>query len=293
MSRVAYVNGRYLPHGAALVHVEDRGFQFADGIYEVFAVAGGRLVDCAQHLNRLHRSLAALFIPPPMAPGALLTVMEQLLRRNRIGDGMLYLQITRGTARRDHAFPAAARPSLVMTARALHPERNSRLAAAGVKVITLPDLRWARCDIKSIALLPNVLAKQAAREAGAYEAWLVDRDGYVTEGSSSNAWIVDHQGDLVTRAVSNAILEGVTRQAVVSLVARRGIALRERKFSVAEAQAASEAFITSSTAFVLPVVQIDQVAIGTGRPGPVVGQLARLYRDYLVFSEPMSSDPVD
>ncbi len=276
MSRIAYVNGRFVPHAEAAVHIEDRGYQFADGVYEVIAVAGGRPVDETAHLDRLERSLAAVHIRPPMARQPLKLVMRELLRRNRVRDGMVYLQITRGVAPRDHAFPATAKPALVLTAQRAKPVQ-ARRAASGVKVITVEDIRWRRCDIKSISLLPNVLAKQMASEAGAYEAWQVDADGRVTEGSASNAWIITEAGEIVTRPPDAAILAGITRAAVHELAAREGLRLVERPFTVAEAKAAREAFLTSTTAYVIPVIQIDDDKVGDGRPGPLTRELARLY----------------
>jgi D-alanine transaminase len=212
MSRIAYVNGRYLPHGDAAVHIEDRGYQFADGIYEVIAVKDGALIDEALHMARFERSLSELRIAPPMSRRTLELVMREVIRRNRFSNGIVYLQATRGVARRDHPFPADIRTSLVITARAARPA-NRKAQEEGVKVISIPDIRWARCDIKSVSLLPNVLGKQQAREAGAYEAWQVDRDGMVTEGTSTNAWIVTQDGELVTRQTGNAILNapGVAR----------------------------------------------------------------------------------
>jgi len=279
MSRVAYVNGRYLSHRDARVHVEDRGYQFADGCYEVVAIRDGRFVDEGLHLQRLHRSLAALEIAAPMSDAALKAVMREVARRNGVREGFLYLQVTRGSAPRDFAFPAHARPSLVMTARR-RALVNPRLLAEGIKVITIPDLRWARPDIKSVSLLPNALGKERAKRAGAYEAWQVDRDGNVTEGTSSNAWIVNAAGEVVTRAADTSILNGVTRQGLLGVIAEAGLALVERKFSVAEAKTAREALLTSSTNFVLPVVRIDEEAIGDGRPGPLTRKLIALYADY-------------
>jgi D-alanine transaminase len=277
MSRIAYVNGRYLPHVEASVHVEDRGYQFADGVYEVFAVEGGRLVDAEPHFARLDRSLRELAIPQPMSRHALAHVLDEMVRRNRVGSGIVYLQVTRGVAKRDHAFPRTVVPSVVATARSIRPEPRAAQAEAGVKVLTLPDIRWQRVDIKSVGLLPNVLAKQQAREAGAFEAWLVDRDGFVTEGSSSNAWIVAQDGSMITRNVENAILNGITRVSLLELARREGMQIIERKFTVAEAKAAREAFTTSATAFVMPVVQIDERVIGNGQPGSVARRLRDLY----------------
>jgi D-alanine transaminase len=277
MSRIAYVNGRYLPHAQASVHVEDRGYQFADGVYEVFAVEGRRLVDAEPHFARLDRSLRELSIPQPMSRRSLAHVLDEMVRRNRISSGIVYLQITRGVAKRDHAFPRSVVPAIVATARSIRAEPRVAQAEAGVKVLTLPDIRWQRVDIKSVGLLPNVLAKQQAREGGAFEAWLVDREGFVTEGSSSNAWIVAQDGSLVTRNVENAILNGITRLSILELAHREGIQIIERKFTVAEAVAAREAFTTSATAFVMPVVQIDSRVIGNGQPGSIARRLRDLY----------------
>jgi D-alanine transaminase len=279
MSRVAYVNGRYLLHREAAVHVEDRGYQFADGCYEVVAIADGKFIDEGLHLQRLHRSLDALEIVAPMSDAALRTVMREVVRRNAVREGFIYLQVTRGTAPRDFAFPSGVRPSLVMTARR-RTLTDPRLAAEGIKVITIPDLRWARPDIKSVSLLPNALGKERAKRAGAYEAWQIDRDGNVTEGTSSNAWIVTAEGDVVTHQADTAILNGVTRLGLIRVIAAAGLRLVERKFSLGEAKAAREALLTSSTNFVLPVVRIDDTAIGDGRPGPLARKLIALYQSY-------------
>ncbi len=280
MSRVAYVNGRYVPHRQARVHVEDRGYQFADGVYEVIAVHKGRFVDEGPHLDRLDRSLRELRIPSPMGRPALQIAMRELVRRNGITEGIIYMQVTRGVARRDHPFPARSKPALVMTVARKNPP-NPAVLEAGVKAVSVPDIRWGRCDIKSVALLPNVLAKQRAREAGAYEAWLVAEDGTVTEGSSTNAWIVTRDGKLVTRPVGNEILSGITRGSVMKLVREEGIELVERPFTLEEAKQAREAFVTSATSYVLPVVQIDEAVIGNGKPGSVARKLFAAYLDYM------------
>ena len=279
MSRIAYVNGRYVPHTQARVHIEDRGYQFADGVYEVIAVVGGRLVDGEPHLDRLERSLAELDMAMPMARRPLGVVLAETMRRNGVHDGMIYLQITRGAARRDHAFPRGVRPALVVTARrvTLPPDPD---AMPGAKVITTPDIRWRRCDIKSVSLLPNVLAKQQAVESGAYETWMVDDDGHVTEGSSTNAWILDRDGCVVTRPLDNAILGGITRQTLIRLAHGAGVEVVERAFSVDEAKAAREAFITSTTNLVRPVTQIDDAVIGNGEPGETSRRLLGLYLAY-------------
>ena len=279
MSRIAYVNGRYAPHGEARVHIEDRGYQFADGVYEVIAVVGGRLVDGEPHLDRLERSLAELEIAMPMARGPLRVVMDETLRRNGVRDGMVYLQVSRGVARRDHPFPRGVRPALVVTARRsvfpLGPD-----AVTGAKVVTAPDIRWGRCDIKSISLLPNVLAKQQAIEAGAYETWMIDSDGHVTEGSATNAWILSREGRVVTRPLSSAILGGITRQTLLRLARDAGVDVEERSFSVDEAKTAREAFITSTTNLLKPVTQIDDAVIGNGEPGETSRRLLGLYLAY-------------
>jgi D-alanine transaminase len=279
MSRIAYVNGRYAPMAEAGVHIEDRGYQFADGVYEVIAVHDGAMVDAEPHLARLERSLSELRIPAPMTPAALGHVLNEVISRNRVGNGIIYLQVTRGVARRDHAFPADVRPALVITAR--NQKSSDEAAAESVDIVTVAENRWSRCDIKSISLLPNVLAKQAAREAGAYEAWFVEADGMVTEGSSTNAWIVDHDGNLVTRDLGHAILPGITRKIVQDLAGELQITVIERAFSVAEALAASEAFITSTTSLVMPVGKIDGKIVGQGGPGPVAMRLRALYAEHM------------
>ena len=279
MSRIAYVNGRYLAHRDARVHIEDRGYQFADGCYEVVAMKNGVFIDAGLHLQRLRRSLAALSIAFPMNDAALMVVMNEVARRNLVREGFVYLQITRGVATRDFAFPGKARPSLVMTARSKLLV-DPKLMASGIKVITIPDQRWARPDIKSVSLLPNALGKEAAKKAGAYEAWQVDRDGNVTEGTSSNAWIVTKAGEVVTRQADQGILNGVTRLGLLRVIAASGFRLSERPFSVAEAKGAAEALLTSSTNFVVPVVRIDDTPVGDGKPGPLAKKLAASYADY-------------
>jgi D-alanine transaminase len=276
MSRVAYVGGQYLPHRLAAVHIEDRGYQFADGVYEVLAVVRGHLVDEEAHLVRLARSLRELRIPSPMSDAALKIIIRETIRRNSVLNGIVYLQISRGVAPRDHAFPASVKPVLVVTARRKRPV-DPRIPADGIAVITIPDIRWRRCDIKSVALLPNVLGKQLAREAGAYEAWQVEQEGWVTEGTSTNAWIVTAERIVVTRQADSAILNGVTRLAVVDIIRREGYSLVERPFTVGEAKAASEAFLTSTSVELLPVVRIDGDPIGNGAPGPLSRRLREFY----------------
>jgi len=276
MSRIAYVNGRYVPHGEATVHVEDRGYQFADGVYEVCEVRAGRLIDERRHLQRLMRSLAELRMALPMPLAALGVVLRETVRRNRVQDGLVYLQITRGVARRDFLFPAVeTKPSVVVTARNLDRAKLERSAAQGIAVVTVPDNRWERVDIKSVSLLPNVLAKEAARAAGAREAWFVDKDGFVTEGASSNAWIVTRDGTLVTRPADSGILRGITRSVVLDVVAAQDLGFEERRFSVEEAYGAREAFVTSASQIVMPVVAIDGRPVGNGAPGLVATALRR------------------
>jgi D-alanine transaminase len=278
MSRTAYVNGLFVPHGQAVVHIEDRGYQFSDGVYEVWAVLGGRLADAAGHFARLERSLGELSIEPPMTQAALRMVLKETVRRNRVKEGLAYLQITRGTAHRDHAFPnPAPAPSVIVTAQTVDRRAADARAEQGAAVITTPETRWSRCDIKTIALLPNVLAKQKARQAGAVEAWFVDELGLVTEGASSNAWIIDEHGVLRTRDVQANILRGITRGTLLGLMAREGLKVEERPFSPEEAGRAREAFITGAGTLLLPIVRIDGRPIGAGKVGPVAKRLRQLY----------------
>lgn len=279
MTRCAYVNGRYLPHGRAAVHIEDRGYQFADGVYEVIAVAGGRLIDAGPHLDRLNRSLAALEIALPMAPCALRHVIEEVRRRNHVRDGMIYLQVTRGVARRDHGFPRDVVPSIVVTARRMIPDAT--ITREGCDVISLEDIRWRRCDIKALALLPNVLAKQQARSRGAFEAILVDAGGHVTEGTSTNVWLVDAEGRLVTHPADHAILDGVTRRRVMRLARDQAIPVEERTFPLEELRKAREMFLTSTTGRIMPVRSLDGKTIGMSCPGPVTRQMIEAYAAYL------------
>lgn len=281
MSRIAYVNGRYVPLRDAAVHVEDRGYQFADSVYEVCEVRDGRLIDERRHLDRLERSLGELRIRMPMPRTALSVVLHEVVARNRIGYGTVYLQIGRGVARRDHAFPPPQTPpSLVVTARPLNRARNDASAEKGIAVISMPDNRWGRVDIKTTGLLPNVLARQAAIEQGARDAWLIDRDGFVTEAASANAFIVTADGTLVTRQVDHGILRGITRTVTFEAVKAQGMALRERPFTLEEAYKAREAFVTSASQIVLPVVTIDGHTIGDGKPGPVAVALRREFHRF-------------
>jgi len=276
--RFAYVNGRYLPHGRAGVHIEDRGLQLGDSIYEVFRAEAGQLLDENGHLDRLERSLTALELPMPVTRAALRLILRELIRRNRIRDGIIYLQVTRGAFRRDHPMPEGlAKPTLILTARAGDLAGAAARLSDGVKIITLPDERWARRDIKTTQLLPAVLAKTAAKRAGSAEAWLVDGEGFVTEGGSTNGWIVNAAGTLITRPLSRDILPGVTRGVILSVAKEAGLAVVERKFTVVEALQAKEAFLTSASGAAVPVVAIDGKAVGNGRPGPLTLRLQALY----------------
>lgn len=278
MAAVAYVNGRFVRRAEAAVHIEDRGYQFADGVYEVWAVFDGRLSEWVGHFARLTRSLAELRIAAPMSEAALKIVLRETLRQNRVRDGLVYLQVTRGVAPREHPFPdPAPPPSVVVTANRVDLAAAEARAAKGVAVITCPESRWGRCDIKTVNLLANVLAKQAAREAGAAEAWFVDELGLVTEGASSNAWIIDAHGALRTRGIQANILRGVTRASLLKIAASAGLKLEERAFTVEEAQSAREAFMTGAGTLIMPVVRVDGVALGDGAPGPVAKRLRRLY----------------
>ena len=280
MPRYAYVNGRYVPHGDAAIHIEDRGFQFADGVYEVVTIVEGHLADEQGHLDRLARSLGELRIAWPVKPNVLKLLMRELIRRNGVINGTIYLQITRGVASRDFKFPARADSTLVMTTKQVRSFAAPEQLERGVKVITIPDIRWLRRDIKSVALLPQVLGKQQAVEAGAFEAWQVDPDGTVTEGCSSNAWIITTEGVLVTRAPSNRILNGITRQSLIRLAADDGIPFEERTFTVEEARRAGEAFVSSASTFVMPVTRIDDAPVGDGVPGPIGRKLRAAYLAY-------------
>lgn len=278
MSRWAYVNGAYRPLSAAAISIQDRGFQFADSIYEVWAVRHGALYDVEGHFARLWRSLSELRIAAPMSETSLKAVVREIMRRNRVRDGIVYLQISRGAAPRDHGFPApGTKPTIVLTAKNLDHAALSARAEKGVKVITFPETRWARCDIKSTNLLANVLARQAARDAGAFEAWFVDADGFVTEGTSSNAWIVDAQGRLRTRERSNHILHGVTRAVLLKTAQARGLEVVEAPFTVADALAAREAFITAASNPAVPVIAVDNTPIGDGAAGEVTRALRAAY----------------
>ena len=281
MARYAYVNGRYVEHREASVHIEDRGYQLADGVYEVVGVRDGKLIDEKPHIDRLDRSLKELRIDWPVSRSALSFIIRELMRKNRLRDGLVYMQVTRGVSRRDHGFPTTpVKPALVLTTKAT--KHIVADAGAGVAVKSMPDIRWERCDIKTVALLPNVLAKQAAREAGAYEAWLLDEKGCVTEGASTNAWIVTQDGELITRQTDNGILSGITRTTLKTICNSLQLKLVERPFSLEEAKRAKEAFITSATSFVTPVVKIDGEKVADGKVGATA---RRLREEYVRFSE--------
>jgi D-alanine transaminase len=277
MPRIAYVNGAYERASEAAVSIEDRGYQFADAVYEVWSVFDGRLADLDGHMNRLERSLRELQIAMPMPRSSLLVVLNEVVRRNRIREGMIYLQISRGVAPRDHVFPADVRASVVITAKPVDRDAAERKAAVGIKAMSAPDNRWGRCDIKTVGLLPNVLAKQKAKEQGAGEVIFVDRDGFVTEGGSTNVYIVSAEGVIRTRSLTANILAGVTRLNVLPLIHESGLELREESFTLDEAKAAAEVFITAATSLVMPIVAIDDHVIGDGKPGPIACALREAY----------------
>jgi len=276
MSRIAYVNGRYLQQSRAQVAVEDRGYLFSDGVYDVIPVHGGRLAFADRYLDRLDRSLAELKIARPMSRAALWQVLREVIRRNAIHNGTIYIQVTRGVAPRDHKFPKGVKPSLLVMAKSWKAPAPD-LLAKGATIVTVPDQRWARCDIKCISLIANVLAKQEAAEQGAYEAWLIDDAGMVTEGSSTTAWIATPNGELVTRPNGVEILPGITRSVVLDVVRKLGLTLQLRPFSREEAYGAREAFLTSTSNFVLPITRIDRRPVGEGKPGPVAARLREAY----------------
>jgi D-alanine transaminase len=279
LSDIAYVNGAYLPLADAKISILDRGFLFADGVYEVAAVIGGRLIDNNAHIARLERSLRELRLESPVAMDKIVEIEKTLVARNGVDEGMVYLQVTRGAAERDFSFPKGVKPTLVGFVQ----KKNilaSPYAEKGIKVVTTPDLRWARRDIKSVALLAQVLAKQVATEAACQEAWMVDADGFVTEGSSSTAFIVNKAGVIVTRPNSESILPGCTRRSVLALAREHGLSFEERPFTVGESHDAAEAFLTSASNLVLPIVAIDGHALGNGAPGPHAKRLRALYLDF-------------
>lgn len=280
MSRYAYVNGRYVHHSEASVHVEDRGYQFADGVYEVCEVRHGMIVDITRHLDRLDRSLGELQIRWPMSRAALVHVIRRVLRLNHVKNGLFYLQVTRGVARRDHVFPAAhVAPSLVITAKATDPRIIAKKNETGLKAITVPENRWDRVDIKTVGLLPNALARQKAKEQGAAEALFVDVDGTVKEGAATNVWMVDKDGNLLTRPAEHGILRGVTRTTLKDVAARLGLTIKEQGFSVDEMMNAREVFITAATSICFPIVEIDGRTIANGHPGTVSQKIREAFFD--------------
>ncbi|RVM08642.1 D-amino-acid transaminase [Sinorhizobium meliloti] len=280
MPRIAYVNGTYVRHAEAAIHVEDRGYQFADGVYEVCEVRHGFIIDLTRHLDRLGRSLGELRIGWPMSRAALIHVIREVLRRNRVRNGLFYLQVTRGVARRDHVFPDAdTPPSIVVTAKRTDPGAIARKNAEGISAITVPENRWDRVDIKSVGLLPNVLARQQAKEAGAQEAIFVDVDGMVKEGAATNVWIVDREGTLRTRPAESGILRGVTRTTLMDVAKPLGLAIEETAFSVEEMRAAREVFITAATSICFPVVSVDGKTIGNGHPGSIAQNIREAFFD--------------
>ena len=280
MSRIAYVNGRYVRHSEASVHVEDRGYQFADGVYEVCEVRHGMIVDLTRHLDRLERSLRELSIRWPMSRAALIHVIRRVLTLNHVRNGMFYLQVTRGVARRDHVFPAAStQPSLVVTAKMTDPRVIVRKNETGIKAITLPENRWDRVDIKTVGLLPNALARQKAKEAGASEAIFIDADGTVKEGAATNVWMVDKDGNLLTRPAEHGILRGITRTTLIDVAARLGLTIKEQAFTVDQMMQAREVFITAATSICFPVVEIDGKPIANGHPGTISQKIRDAFFD--------------
>ncbi|MBB6487496.1 D-amino-acid transaminase [Rhizobium lusitanum] len=280
MPRIAYVNGRYVNHSDATVHIEDRGYQFADGVYEVCEVRHGVIVDLTRHLDRLNRSLSELRIAWPMARAALVLVIRETLRRNHVRDGLFYLQVTRGVARRDHIFPPAGTPSsIVVTAKSTDQSVIAKKNANGIKAITVRDNRWDRVDIKSVGLLPNAMARQQAKEAGAQEAIYIDHNGMVKEGAATNVWIVDHDGNLVTRPAEHGILRGITRTTLMDVAAKLDVTIVERFFSVEEMMKAREVFITAATSICFPVVSIDGETIANGHPGSMSQKIREAFFD--------------
>lgn len=280
MSRIAYVTGRYVPHAEASIHIEDRGFQFADSVYEMISLIDGHLADAEGHFDRLERSLSEIRINLPMPRRSLRLIIDQLIRRNRVRNAAIYIQISRGAARRDFKFPSSIMPTIVMTVRSLPFDIEAR-KARGQKAITVPDIRWQRRDIKTTGLLAQVLAKQKALDSGAFDAWMVDEKGFVTEASASNAWIVDKKGRLITRSTANNnILKGVTRSSMQAICKKAGIKIVERPFSVREAYAAAEAFTSAASSLIVPIVEIDGKKIGKGKIGPVTEKIFDLYMRY-------------
>lgn len=280
MSRIAYVNGSYVSHNAAAVHIEDRGYQFGDGVYEVCEIRNGFIVDMTRHLDRLDRSLHELSIRWPIHRNSLIFVLREVIRRNRVKNGLVYLQVTRGVARRDHVFPdPSTPPALVITAKKTSVVANRKKAENGIKMISVPENRWPRVDIKTINLLPNAMARQQAREAGAQEAAFVDADGMITEGGATNIWLVNSEGELVTRPAEFGILRGITRTTTLDVADKLGLTVVERAFSVEEAMAAREVFVTSASGVAISVVEFDGVPIANGHPGSVAMQIRNAFSE--------------
>lgn len=277
MSRIVYVNGEYLPEEEAKVSVFDRGFLFADGVYEVTSVLNGKLVDFDGHAKRLERSLNELEMDSPVTMDELLEIHRELVARNDLEEGGVYLQITRGAADRDFVYPEGAKPTLVLFTLTMNISGSPK-AETGMKVISIEDQRWGRRDIKTVQLLYPSMGKMMAKKAGSDDAWMVE-DGVVTEGTSNNAYIATKDGKIVTRQLSNAILHGITRAAVLRMAREAQMVVEERPFTIEEAQDAAEAFITSATTFVTPVVEIDGVALGDGMPGPIAKRLREIYME--------------
>lgn len=279
MPRIAYVNGTYVRASEAVVSIEDRGYQFADAVYEVWSVFDGRLADLDGHLNRLERSLRELQIAMPMPRASLLVVLNEVVRRNHLRDGMVYLQVSRGVAPRDHVFPDRAKPAVVITAKTVDREAAARKAETGIKAISVPDIRWGRCDIKTVGLLPNVLAKQSAKEQGAGEVMFIDRDGYVTEGGSTNVYMLGKDGVIRTRSLKANILAGVTRLNLLTIIADLGLEIVEDAFTLQDVKAAKEVFISAATSLVMPIIAVDGHPVGGGVPGPIALSLRDAYID--------------
>lgn len=284
MSRVAFVNGRYLPFSQSKVHIEDRGYQFADGVYEVFAVIDGKLVDYDAHLNRLMRSLSELKIKLPYSKKSILIHVSNIVKKNIVFNGLIYLQITRGVAPRDFKFPTNTKSSLIIMGKSIPLSQYNDAFNKGISVSTTKDLRWKRVDIKSLNLLAPVLAKQSAYEKKSQESWLIDKDKFITEGSSSNAWIYKNN-TLITRPVSNSILNGITRSTLIKGLNKRKIKYKESKFNINDIKDADEAYITSATQHVMPVVKVNNIKIGSGLPGPRASDFRAAYMESLKLTE--------
>lgn len=280
MARVAYINGRYSPHNQATIHIEDRGLQFADSVYEVVYVYKGQLIDAIPHLDRLSYSLGELEIPLPMKQRPLLLVIEEMIRRNQLSTGLIYIQVTRGTAPRDFPYPRQAKPNIMMTARAMTPFDPTQ-SLKGIRVMSLPDIRWLRRDIKTTALLAASMSKEKALSAGFDDAWLLDSNNLITEGTSNNAWIINQDGSLQTRPPSYDILNGITRRSIMALAQKKNIPVIEKAFSLEEAYAAQAAFISSASACIKPIVQINDQKIADGQVPPIAQEIANLYHQFL------------